>query len=82
MIITHRCGRKSWHGLRHRLHPESHTFRVVALVLAGRCQNLLSLHGGQVCRRGSGLKRNAYVTSAIVRLTPNLIHVARMLKLS
>jgi len=61
VIITHCGGRKSWHGLRHRFQADSHALRVVAFVFAGSRQNLLGLHGGQVCRRWPGLKRNAHV---------------------
>lgn len=62
--FTHRRSRKSWHWLWDRLQTESHAFRVVALIFAGRCQNLFGLHGGQVRRSGPRLKRNSHVIVA------------------
>lgn len=62
--FTHRRSRKSWHWLWDRLQTESHAFRVVALIFAGRCQNLFGLHRGQVRRSGPRLKRNSHVIVA------------------
>lgn len=79
--FTHRRSRKSWHWLWDGLQTESHAFRVVALIFAGRCQNLFGLHRGQVRRSGPRLKRNSHVIVAY-RKASNLTQTCGICELS